>query len=732
MKYLSVVILAGTLSPLPNLAFSEEKSGSQLRWDGAVEYNFESYRAKRTGVLHSKLDEGIEGVHSESDNGKKAETFKEAILHHWFDKLIDGRGVLGFTDGEISVRPIPISIDDIDPHRSLLVHDLATLSSTSTHRRVTPFDSGVGFSLQRVLTTLANQVPGGPTAEDIFKQMWDTQNSSNNGLIPDNVHCDTNINGFPVNPCPRAEGKTETDGDIIDRINEYRPTALVNRIDLAHQDWRNCGEYRIIYGKDGGGGKKNLIIFESVLPNPKPGCRSGCRDVIDFWVSLSGESSPRKRALELEKFYFKGLKGYSPVVHVNHYSSSSTSGFYGGSNSGQIRTNQFMGRDEDDPWQLKEFKTFVSCSASEGRCDLDIIPISVKGNPYGELWNYDIANNGSASLSHKAGEFQKNVLRQVNRNLLGNPSMGRFSYAVQPNHNAALSTSQGFPGAVDNYRQQMEKAVEQDGSFENSLKKAGRPLRLTAAQLANRATALSCAGCHKPSTFDLDEPNAIGPGQQWPSADFVHVDVEVADFVPVDAEIENMRGFGVRRRFFDTPNAFALSPALKQMFLPARTRNLVNLHNENVHNCKPSLIPSLDTKRPITASEVRAFNSAVKDLVNPAILKRAKEQLREADASKGAFGSRLKPSGGRSFVNLAKQKEIIHEAEKEMLSEPDLRDLFERNVLPSHKQLEKVTLSPDQKRQMASGEGSLKSKIANELERRFPPRKTVTGSFRVH
>src|SRR5439155_17228771 len=115
-----------------------------------------------------------------------------------------------------------------------------------------------------------------------------------------------------------------------------------NRLDLAHQGWRNCGEHRIIYGKRGSGISKNLIIFEAVLPNPRPGCREGCVPVAEFWKSLSAIDDPVARAQQLELFYYTGLSVFRPVVHVDHYSSKGVTGAYGSSGSGQIRTNQFL------------------------------------------------------------------------------------------------------------------------------------------------------------------------------------------------------------------------------------------------------------------------------------------------------------------------------------------------------------------------------------------------------
>jgi len=309
--------------------------------------------------------------------------------------------LLGFHEGNICVAPPPVSEADIDFHRSLFVHDQATLGAAD-------------FSLRRVLQKLASDVSSsvpGTTPESIFKQFWDTQNDADSAQTAlSNPHCsDDNgkVNGFPLNKCPRSEGveATGSNTSIANRIdNDYKVLALVNRLDLADKGWKNCGEHRIIFGRKNGI-EKNLIIFEAVLPNPKPGCQSGCRDVFEFWSDLSSDANPSSRAAKLSNFYFNGLSGFRPIVHTSHYSANGISTVYGGSSGGQIRTNQFMnklGRGLG-PWTLKEFKTFLSCAG--GSCDYDIMPISVKGNPYGPLWNRDVATGSSQPTPPPSNSF---------------------------------------------------------------------------------------------------------------------------------------------------------------------------------------------------------------------------------------------------------------------------------------------------------------------------------------
>ncbi len=589
--------------------------------------------------------------------------------------------------------PNPIAETDIDPHRSLFVHDVETLSARN-------------FTLRRTLSQISNQVSAqvpGTTPSSIFRQLWDTQNNTASGVDPSNIHCDDNdskINGFPLNRCRRPEGKEAfgTDAMLNSRMALYKPTALVNRLDLASKGWRNCGEHRIIYAKRRLGIEQNLIIFEAVLPNPKPGCQSGCRDVVEFWVNLSKESNPVARAARLERFFYKGLPGFKPVVHVNHYNASGASSIYGGSGSGQIRTNQFLQTTGITPWTLKEFKTMVSCSS--GNCDFDLVPISVKGNPYGILWNKNIATGASSpstpitDIAALAKDFQKDVLAQVTNNKLANTDLNKFSYAVDLNKNAA--ESQSLAPTVDHYPSQFLGAS--NITFHLQLHSAALPFGLTGRQIVNRATALSCAGCHQPSQFGLQVPNSIGPGMSWPetrwpgTGGFVHVETQAqtlpANQLPTTAVI---------------PQGFRLSPALINEFLPTRQKNLVTLANAKICPCKFQF-PKLDFPKIL---ELDPFKF---------------RQLLEIRLPKSPI--QLKKTFGNQIVQVLKKKaftlnnDVVIQAKDPVLNK-------QADVLTIQLGVERGDLTNAQFRQF-------KRTTAQNLVLREPPRETVTGSLRTH
>jgi len=618
---------------------------------------------------------------------------------------------LGFEDGTVCVTPMPIAASDIDMHRSLFVHDEATLTAGN-------------FSLRRTLQKLSDDVIAsvpGTTPETIFQQFWDTQNDTANQVTAGNPHCSDNdgkINGMPMNKCPRPEGIEAVGSTAVltNRINnDYKPVALVNRLDLADQGWKNCGEHRIVYGKQSGG--KNLIIFEAVLPNPNPGCRSGCRDVIEFWVDLSNDSNPASRAAKLERFFYDGLAGFRPVVDTRHYASG-VSTIYGGSGSGQIRTNQFLFRSGmgQGPWTLKEFKTFLSCAG--GTCNYDIFPISVKVNPYGVLWRRDIATGAAipplppenafataiVGVAALATNFQSDVTAQVTTARLANPDINSFTYEVKLDKNAAESQSQS--PTFDHYLNQFNSSA--DATFRTGLNTVASGFGLTGEQIVNRATAMSCAGCHLPGGFGLTGPNSIGPGVSWPDAlAFVHVDT------PPAVSIAAQPGFN-SAHFGGNTQGFNISPALLNAFLPARRTTLTTLANMDVCDCV--------RKAPVLPPKSTLLNR------HREIIALSQKKMRaELAAAKKEFAARERVSPGDIRQHLAQQRAILAKAEAARNAELQKAGIkfAEPSARPEPEILAKQELPPAKLLQ-------LQRERMNRLVNAEPPRKTITGSFRSH
>ncbi|MBC7992439.1 MAG: hypothetical protein H7Z15_04255 [Rhizobacter sp.] len=643
---------------------------------------------------------------------------------------------LDFLDRDVVKRVClpspPTSAADIDPHRSLIVHDRATLEAAD-------------FSLKRTMDQLASQVSAlvpGTTGASIFRQFWDAHNPAAQALTT-GPRCSDNagsLNGFPHACRPRSPeegGEAEgTDAQINARMTgsvgtqTYIPLALVNRVDLAHEGWRNCGEYRLIYGKQifsGGVPSRNLIIFEGVLPNPTPGCRSGCRPVMQMWKSLSAMTSPADRAAKLEEFFYTGLPGFRPVVHVDHYSAKGVTGAYGASGSGQIRSNLFRFFATGSRWVLKESKTVLDCGSSP--CKFEVAPIPVKVNPWGELWNEDLANAPAHPFQARALAFQDNTVAQTGS--LGHAELMRFGYSVSLPHGAPQSFSQApatFPETspssegpfavwTDQYRTQFNNATGPVNVFRSNLVAGAAVHGLTSTQLLNRAVAQSCAGCHQPSNFGLLAPNSIGPSTtpggavvtSWPDSlnSFVHVET-------FPAPLPELSGAA-----FPSNQGHALSPALHDVFLPDRRNFLVNQLNAITCPCTHRFLPM-----PAAARDVAmARQEAVLDSF-----------VSQATQWQGLLAERLARTR-----SLPLEESLKLDAQRASISTQQERAL---SKLRSDLSLPSTTTSPRPQPLTLGAARQAAGKLELERDQRQrelmgileqePARRTTTGSFRVH
>jgi hypothetical protein len=384
------------------------------------------------------------------------------------------------------------------------------------------------FGGRRVFTRLAAESGTGFTPEQLFRQLWDTQNPApGQPDLPGLAHCTDNgntLNGFPY-VCRPSEGRQAQPASVIN-LDSYAAVGLYNRFDLAPVDGSNCGEYRIVLAKlPFTPGNRNFINFEAVLPNPQPGLGlEGCRPVASFWSGLSTEADAMARAAKLEAFYFTGLPGFAPVVHVNHFGNNP-------SGLGQVRTNQFLQSGPNappPPWMLREFKLVNGT----------FVPATVKTNPFGGLFN-------PTSQDARASAFQSHFVSQVAA--LAINDLNRFNHSVPDTFNAGQSDSQTRGGADDYLAQFGPGPSPFHQAIGQELARLGSTL--TPHDVVARAQALSCGGCHQ-----RNSGRPVGGGLTWPaSANFVH-STELDD--PAD------------------PGRFNLSPALVNQFLPQRKRVL--------------------------------------------------------------------------------------------------------------------------------------------------------------
>jgi hypothetical protein len=427
------------------------------------------------------------------------------------------RGGIGVLSSAISSGGNSSAALDVDPRRSLAVTDGAILSS---------------FSLTEVLDKIAAQSGGGVTSTSIFRQWWDSANPAP-GAGTGGTHCDAAsnpaINHFGYQ-CPRDEGKQAFAANGIDSTPAaYKAIGLFNRFDLAPANGSDCGEYRIAFAKTSATsiGGRNLLIFEAVLPNPHPELGlPGCGPVAQFWADLTTNASVSSRAGKLHDFYFQGLPGFEPVVHVDHYGA-------GAAGAGQIRSNQFITFD----WLLREFKLKKCVSGGGVGCGVTVNPVTVKVNPFGPLFN-------PSSTLPEAAPFRTQFVAAVDG--LAVNDVNGFSYAPADSFNAAESDEQS---SQNNYLAQLGAGSSPlRTAIQTRLSTIGSPL--TPDNIVARATALSCAGCHQ-----LSNGANLGGGITWPSSQ---------GFTQVSEFLEN--GPDGQR--------FQISNALTNVFLPHRKKVL--------------------------------------------------------------------------------------------------------------------------------------------------------------
>ncbi|MCP3144881.1 hypothetical protein [Pyxidicoccus xibeiensis] len=414
----------------------------------------------------------------------------------------------------------------VDPRMSLIVTDDVIVKT---------------FLFQKVMNQLVSQsAVAGLTPLALFNQWWSTANPPS---------CTPTFNGFPYQ-CPRAEGAQAGVNPFINpgvNPDEYVALALINRFDLAPLTGDDCGEYRIIFGKRSGftnPGQRNLIIFEAVLPNPTPGAGlAGCTAVAKFWAQLTATPNPATRATMLQNFYFTGLTGFMPVIHIDNYGNR-----VGPPATGQVRSNQFM----QPPWTLREFQVKRTMCGSVP-CALTFNPVTVKTNPGGTLFN-------PASTHPLTFNFQNVELPSQVPSLAVN-DINLFNMAISNASNSGQSNAQGpenqylfqFTPGPSIFRNNIQTELTFLGST------------LTPDEVVARSLALSCAGCHQ-----FSNGANLGGGIIWPpSLGFAHVE-EQLDPGP----------FGPR---------FRISPALNAVFLPHRKAVIETFLNSSCGDsiCQP-------------------------------------------------------------------------------------------------------------------------------------------------
>lgn len=389
-----------------------------------------------------------------------------------------------------------------------------------------------GISLSEVLRLMAGPVAHPDPNLRLFRQLWDSQRSHSVLGLP--YYCEGQINGFPI-VCDRPETELVflDDLQLASEMHNYRLTAVVNRLD-KHRQWQDCGEQRLVFGLRNTDMGRKFINVEARLPNPQPGSMEGCRPVVDFWQALAA-LNPTDQSSAIFAFFYGGRFMSVPVISPEHFLA----------HSGQLRSSQFAGGE----WLFKEHKLERWCS-SETQCEFLFRTVSVKENPFGELFNPQTTESG-LPWAETAREFQQTFAQNLTGLTtthfvdLANPVGDRFNHG-QSHGSGPLMVENDyllhFGGQYwSDFGQALMNAVFDQVNANGSA--------LEVEQVLSRASGLTCAGCHAPESFGLTHPGRIGVmtlpnGKQldaWPMADFVHIDEQGQ-----------------------------LSPAMENVFLPAR------------------------------------------------------------------------------------------------------------------------------------------------------------------
>jgi hypothetical protein len=374
------------------------------------------------------------------------------------------------------------------------------------------------FPLDRTVAQIITTGIGTLTGTELLQRLFDTENATAGAVFADAPHCDSANNaafekGKAVD-CPRAEGKLATStGFFVDgNPDHFVPVAIVNRFDLMPSNFLTCGEYRIVYAKVSGRTDPNdrvLIIFEGALGNPQHNI-AGCRPVAEFLSSLenpnAADGAPAGLADKLEAFFFTGLSGFDPVVQASNYGLDSGNCSYAGG-CGQVRVGQGM----QSPWEFRQFQ--IRAPAFVGSQPLFLTPTPVTSTPRPELFELQPSYQNSTAFKEtfmaSVGDLQNADLTRLHMLSSSEYDAGESALdgLARPDYAARVAAS----AFTSSFVQEVSDHIAQ-------IPYSGCPADdpLTPESLFDRATALTCAGCHAPDKL-LPPGRRVGCGQAWPA-----------------------------------------------------------------------------------------------------------------------------------------------------------------------------------------------------------------------
>lgn len=378
------------------------------------------------------------------------------------------------------------------------------------------------FSLERVLAQLIKGAPGSNlTPLELLQRIFDSENSSAEGVFNDGFHCDSADNPAfahgAAKICPRAEGALASNTKLLspNDPDSFMPIALVNRSDLTPDSLETCGEYRIIYAKRSGlqdPQNRVFLIFEGSVANTSlTGGILSCLPLARTWASIEALKDPAQIVKTLENIYFNGVAPFAPVVDISHYGRFSQNDSPYQVTRGQLRISQGM----QSPWEMREFHLKLDPDSMA----LSVHPVPVKNNPLPELFD-------PALQSDQAQGLRSSFVGAVWE--LGSSKLLDITMHIPSEFNAGESTVTG--AASVNYAERAASntsfLLQLDGQIEALGMNASCPPDdpLIAEDILHRASIQTCAGCHAPAQF-LGPDLKLGCGLSWPNAlGQVHID----------------------------------------------------------------------------------------------------------------------------------------------------------------------------------------------------------------
>jgi hypothetical protein len=344
------------------------------------------------------------------------------------------------------------------------------------------------FTLTRVLTQMIERSGvKGVTADQLIRQMFDTQNPRAGSFDPEGPHCDdtfTNgvpsFNGFPRR-CPAPEGKLAA---VQNLAGQFFTLGVMNRFDQAPPDGSNCGQYRMVFAhKDSETSASTLVrrhlIFEAILPNPNPALGLvACRPVAQFWANLSAVDSMDERRAQLDKFFFQGLDGFVPVVDAPNFAEP-----------GGIRTLQ-QSADASTNLSVRFYQFRIAKQCGSAGCTLRFTPDVLENMPFGLL--FDGANTSAQARALRA-EFVRHVqtlaIEDLNLMSMKLPRDYLMAESDPLGNGAVMFFEQAF-----NNGKTTPDGIAFQASIQSELDRAGS--KLTPNNVMTRAEELNCSGCH--------------------------------------------------------------------------------------------------------------------------------------------------------------------------------------------------------------------------------------------